>query len=80
MFQAALQMPLSGVQKYINKPGGFRLLCNFMGLKPDYDDAYLGRGTCWFNLSETEKACRDWQKALSLENRQVEQMIRQYCK
>jgi hypothetical protein len=51
-----------------------------MGLKPDNDDAYLDWDTCWSNQSETGKACRDWEKTLSLESPQVEQMICQYCK
>ena len=51
-----------------------------IGINPGYADAYLGRGTCLLNLHETEKACRDWAKALSLGNRQAENMIRNYCK
>lgn len=51
-----------------------------ISIKPDYADAYLGRGTCRFNLNETAEACRDWQKARSLGNRQAENMIRMYCK
>jgi tetratricopeptide (TPR) repeat protein len=49
-------------------------------INPGYADAYLGRGTCWLNLNEAGKACRDWQKALSLGNRQVEKAIKMYCK
>jgi tetratricopeptide (TPR) repeat protein len=51
-----------------------------ISFKPDYADAYLGRGTCWLNLNEKKLACRDWQKARSLGNLQAEDMIRIHCK
>jgi tetratricopeptide (TPR) repeat protein len=49
-------------------------------IKPDYADAYMGRGSCFFAMKETEKACQDWQKALSLGNSQVGKIIQKYCK
>jgi tetratricopeptide (TPR) repeat protein len=49
-------------------------------INPEYADAYLGRGTLQYNLKNTEEACKDWEKALSLGNTQASLQIEKYCK
>ena len=48
-------------------------------INPDYADAYLGRGTSKLELNDIAGACQDWQKAMTLGNRQAAMLIQRYC-
>ena len=48
-------------------------------INPDYADAYLGRGTSKLELKDTGGACADWQKAMTLGNKQAALLFQRFC-
>ncbi|MEI6681305.1 MAG: tetratricopeptide repeat protein [Bacteroidota bacterium] len=50
-----------------------------IGLDPTNGDAFLGRGTVYFYLHDMQKACRDWNSALSFGNVQASRLIGLHC-
>lgn len=48
-------------------------------IKPDYSDAYLGRGSSKLELRDLQGACSDWKKAADLGNKKAVTLILRYC-
>lgn len=48
-------------------------------LDPANSDAYLGRGSCFFQLGEADSACKDWEKAYNLGNSRALALLEQHC-
>ena len=48
-------------------------------LDPSNADAYLGRGSCHFQLKEADSACGDWKKAFSLGKQEARLLLQQNC-
>ena len=48
-------------------------------LDPSNADAYLGRGSCLFQLNVKDSACTDWSKASELGNRGARVLLEQNC-
>ena len=50
-----------------------------INIDPANADACLGRGSCYFQLNETGKACKDWEKAFGLGKQEAGVLLRQHC-
>ena len=50
-----------------------------LDLKPDNPDAWLNKGICLLNKGNTEDACHDFRKALSLGNKKAASYISSNC-
>lgn len=48
-------------------------------LEPSNADAFLGRGSCHFQLNDTEKACQDWEKSYKLGKQGAGLLLDQHC-
>ncbi len=48
-------------------------------IDPANADACLGRGSCYFQLNETGKACKDWEKAFGLGKQEAGVLLQQHC-
>jgi tetratricopeptide (TPR) repeat protein len=47
---------------------------------PHFKEAYLERGKTYQQLNKTDKACADWNMALTLGNTEAQQFLSLYCK
>jgi len=48
-------------------------------LDPENSDAYLGRGSCLFQLRQADSACTDWEKACRLGSSRARALLEQHC-
>ena len=59
--------------------GALKMFDKAIEIKPDYSDAYLGRGSVKFSLNDISGACNDWEIANKLGNTQATLLIEKYC-
>lgn len=52
---------------------------SIINLNPNFSDAYLNRGNSYFFLNDIENACKDWNKAKNLGNKNAGEMLGKYC-
>ncbi len=66
--------------KYIKvAAGAIRDENKFIKLKPNYAEAYSGRGLLKFELGDKQGACQDWSKAGELGLMKAYDKIKQNC-
>jgi tetratricopeptide (TPR) repeat protein len=48
--------------------------------RPENMDSYYNRGICYFKQGKREEACKDWNKAKELGDKNIEKLILEHCK
>lgn len=88
-YDKAIDLSPALIDTYYNRGNNKFKTKNFEGAIKDYDfvikvdstydNAICNRGTAWLNLNDQINACKDWQTAAALGNKNAVQQLDQYC-